>query len=179
MHMNNQHYLAITALGSDHIGILEAFTKVSKQSGCNILESKLTTMGGECALLFHLAGTWNTIAKLEAALPQLAQQYDFAIQIKRTSPRRHITALPYQVQVVGQDKPGILNELAFFFAEQRISIEQMECETYAAKNLTYMTSITLTINIPVKQHVATLRERFISYCEDRNLDAVIEPFKSL
>lgn len=178
MSVNNQHFLVVTALGSDQIGVLEAFTKTSKQCGCNILESRMTTFGEECSMLFHISGSWNTVAKLEAALPVLAQQYDFAIQSKRTLPRVNSPALPYQVQVIAQDRAGILNELAQFFMNQGVSVDQMDCETYLAKNQTTMTSISLVVNIPAKSHIASIRERFMVYCEDRNLDAVLEPFKS-
>ncbi|MBN9287794.1 MAG: hypothetical protein BGO43_10205 [Gammaproteobacteria bacterium 39-13] len=180
MNVNNQHYLVITALGKHDIGVLEAFTKTSKQSGCNIIESKLTSVGEEYSLLLHLSGTWNTVAKLEAALPPLAEQYGISIQTKRTLPRTSIpAALPYHVQIIAQDRPGILNDLAVFFMQQDIYVDTMECETYAAKNHTVMTSITFIVNIPAKQHIASIRERFMVYCEDRNLDAVIEPFKNM
>ncbi|MCS5712467.1 ACT domain-containing protein [Candidatus Berkiella aquae] len=177
MSMNNQHYLVITALGSDRLGILETFTKLSKQCGGNILESKLSTMGEECAILFHLSGTWNAIAKLEAALPSLAELHRFAIHCKRTLPKNAANALPYQVQVFAKDRPGILNELATFFSRQGILVDKMETETYLAKNNTTMSNIILAINIPAKLHIATIRERFMEYCEDRNLDAMLEPSK--
>ncbi len=178
MSVHNQHYLVVTALGSDQIGVLEAFTKTSKQCGCNILESKLATMGEECSILLHLSGSWNTVAKLEAALPSLGEQYGFHIQSKRTLPRKKNHALPYQVQVVAQDRAGIINELATFFTQQGIYIDQMDCETYNAKNQTTMTNISFIVNIPAKGHIASIRERFMVYCEDRNLDAVLEPFKN-
>ncbi len=179
MNVNNQHFLVVTALGSDDIGVLEAFTKTSKQCGCNIIESKLTTIGEECAILFHLSGSWNTVAKLEAALPGLADQFSLAVSSKRTLPRQKQPALPYQVQVIAQDRPGILNELALFFLQQGVYVDQMDCETYEAKNKTVMTNISFLVNIPARQHIASIRERFMVYCEDRNLDAVLEPFKNL
>lgn len=179
MRTNNQHFLVISALGGDRVDALEAFTKVSKQCGCNILESKLTIMGRECGLFLYLAGTWNTIAKLEAALPPLAQQLGFIIHSKRTLPPETPPALPYQVQISAQDKVGILNDLATFFTQERITIAHMECESFGTKNNTQMTNIHFLINIPAELHIASIRERFMVYCEDRNLDAVIEPFKSI
>lgn len=177
LHPNPLHYLVVTALGSYQMRILEAFTKMMKQCGCNIIESKLNSMGEECALVFYLSGTWNTIAKLEASLPALSQRYKMSLQMKRTLPRTAMNALPYQVQVIAQDRAGIINELAGFFVENKISVDRMECDSYLAKNNTEMTQISFAINIPAKQHLASLRERFMVYCEDLNLDAVIEPLK--
>jgi glycine cleavage system transcriptional repressor len=100
----NDHYLAITALGNDSIGVLEAFTKIAKQCSANILEAKLKKMGAECALTLYFSGSWSAIAKLEALLPQLAKQYEFILHSKRTEPSTHTPALPYQVQVISQDR---------------------------------------------------------------------------
>ena|SRR3990167_2677624 len=178
MSVNNQHYLVATVLGSDQIGILEAFTKISKQCGCNIVESKLASIGEECALIFHYAGIWNTIAKLEATLPALCQQLGVALQMKRTSLRQSPSAsLPYQIHVTAHDRTGILNELAYFFLQNRISIDKMESETYKARNGSLLTNITFAVNIPAKRSLSELRERFIIYCDERNLDAMIEPHR--
>jgi glycine cleavage system transcriptional repressor len=38
-----------------------------------------------------------------------------------------------------------------------------------------MFAVQMTIGIPRSVHVATLREEFMDYCDDNNLDAVIEP----
>jgi glycine cleavage system transcriptional repressor len=38
-----------------------------------------------------------------------------------------------------------------------------------------MFSVQLTVNVPRSIHVATLREEFLEYCDEQNLDAVIEP----
>jgi glycine cleavage system transcriptional repressor len=177
MRVNHQHYLVVTVLGKNHVTTLEVFTKISKQCGCNILESKLMSLGEECAMVFYLEGSWSTVAKMEAALPNIAHQHGFAIQSKRTLPSQHAPALPYLVQVTAHDRSGILNELAWFFVQQGIKVDKMECETYTAKNNTQMANVALTIHIPAKQHIATVREHFMIYCEDRNLDAVIEPYK--
>lgn len=177
MSTKNQHFLVITALGSDRLDALEAFTKLSKQCGCNILEGKLTKMGQECGIMLYLAGTWNTIAKLEASLPPLAQQLGFIVHSKRTLLSEDPPALPYQVQVFAQDRVGILNELSTFFANEGIMIENMDCESYCAKNKTVMTNIQFLLNIPHNLHLATIRDKFMAYCEDRNLDALIEPYK--
>lgn len=173
----NQHFLVLTALGKDEIHLLGELTRIGKQCGCNIVESKVSKLGSECALLFHFNGSWSTIAKLEAALPPFAQQRDLAIQIKRTTPPPQATTLPYHIQVIAQDRPGILNELADFFALRDIRIETLDCETSVAKNTTRRITITALIEIPAHHHIASIRDAFLSYCEDRNLDATLEPYR--
>jgi glycine cleavage system transcriptional repressor len=38
-----------------------------------------------------------------------------------------------------------------------------------------MFSVQMTVSIPRTVHVATLREEFLEYCDEQNLDAVMEP----
>jgi glycine cleavage system transcriptional repressor len=38
-----------------------------------------------------------------------------------------------------------------------------------------MFSVQMTVNVPRTVHVATLREEFLEYCDEQNLDAVMEP----
>lgn len=40
-----------------------------------------------------------------------------------------------------------------------------------------MFNLTMTINLPADTHLATLREDFMVFCDDRNLDAMIEPVR--
>jgi glycine cleavage system transcriptional repressor len=83
------------------------------------------------------------------------------------------------VHVIALDNPGIVHEIANFFAVQGINIEAMETSTYAAPHTgSPMFALSMTVNIPARVHIATLRENFMLFCDDRNLDAIIEPFKN-
>ena len=77
------------------------------------------------------------------------------------------------------DTCRIVHEIANFFAIQGINIEAMETSTYAAPHTgSPMFALSMTVNIPARVHVASLRENFMLFCDDRNLDAIIEPFKN-
>jgi glycine cleavage system transcriptional repressor len=83
------------------------------------------------------------------------------------------------VHVIALDNPGIVHEIANFFAVQNINIEAMDTNTYAAPHTgSPMFALSMTVNIPVRVHIATLRENFMIFCDDRNLDAIIEPYKA-
>jgi glycine cleavage system transcriptional repressor len=99
---------------------------------------------------------------------------------KRTGERsRNEQKLPYAVDVIAMDHPGIVNKLAGFFAERGINIEDMATTTYAAAHTgTPMFSVHMTVGIPSDTHIATLREEFMDYCDGLNLDAVLEPVKA-
>jgi len=172
-------YLVISALGEDHPGIVNQISKAILDHGCNIEDSRMTVLGGEFAAMLLVEGKWNTLAKVENSLPELGRQLGMTIISKRTSQRATgANLLPYMVDVVSMDHPGIVNNLAGFFAERNINIEDMATSTYAAAHTgTPMFAVHITVGIPADLHIAGLREEFMDYCDALNLDAVLEPIK--
>lgn len=172
-------YLVISALGEDRPGIVNRLSKVLLDQGCNIEDSRMTVLGGEFAIMLLVEGKWNTLAKVENVLPELERQLGMTIIAKRTGERATgKNLLPYGVDVVAMDHPGIVNNLAEFFAERNINIEDMSTSSYAAAHTgTPMFSVRMTVGIPSDIHIAGLREEFMDYCDDLNLDAVLEPLK--
>ena len=172
-------FLVISALGKDHPGLVNELSRAILEQGCNIEDSRMTVLGGEFAAILLVQGKWNTLAKVENVLPELERSLGMTIISKRTGERSRSTdKLPYGVDVVAMDHPGIVNTLAGFFAERGINIEDMATSTYAAAHTgTPMFSVHMTVGIPASTHIATLREEFMDYCDGLNLDAVLEPLK--
>jgi glycine cleavage system transcriptional repressor len=172
-------YLVISALGEDHPGLVNNLSRAILEQGCNIEDSRMTVLGGEFAAILLVEGRWNTLAKVENVLPELERSLGMTIISKRTGERpRNTDKVPYGVDVVAMDHPGIVNKLAGFFAERDINIEDMATSTYSAAHTgTPMFSVHITVGIPASTHIATLREEFMDYCDGLNLDAVLEPLK--
>lgn len=175
-----EHFLVLSALGTDRAGIVDEIASAASENRCNIADSRMIVMGQEFALIMMVVGTWDAVAKLEAQLPNIAKRLDLAITSKRTELRKiQPDSMPYNVHVIALDNPGIVRDIANFFATQEINIEAMETSTYAAPHTgSPMFALSMTINIPGRVHLATLRENFMEFCDDRNLDAIIEPSKN-
>lgn len=176
---SKNNFLVISALGKDRPGIVKSLTKKVLDGGCNIADSRMTVLGGEFAIMLLVEGQWNTLAKLENALPDLQDDLDLTIIGKRTDQRAQSSnMLPYLVDVVSMDHPGIVNQLAEFFSERNINIEDLVTTSYAAAHTgTPMFSVHMSVGIPADVHLAGLRDEFMDYCDALNLDAVIEPIK--
>ena len=110
---------------------------------------------------------------------RLEQALNMTILTKRTESRTPAgDVLPYAVEVVAVNQPGIVHHLANFFASRSINIEDMVTRSYSAPHTgTPMFSVNLAIGIPASMHIAMLREEFLDFCDDLNLDAVLEPIK--
>ncbi len=179
MSSKNLQYLVISALGEDQPGIVKNLTRPVTDAGANILDSRMTILGGEFAILMMVEGSWDTIAKLESQLPAMQERLDLTIVTKRTGGQREeATSLPYSVNVVSLDHPGIVSHLAEFFSNRHINIQDLYTDSYrAAHTGTPMFTATMTVNIPSNIPIATLRDEFLDFCDSLNLDGVLEPSK--
>ncbi len=181
MSKSSQHnYLVISALGKDRPGIVDELSGAILEEGCNIADSRMTVLGGEFAIMLMVEGNWNTLTKLEDAVPELEKKLGLTIIAKRTGGKAISGAmLPYGVEVVALDHPGIVHHLASFFSQRNINIEDMVTSSYAAAHTgTQMFSVQMTVGIPSAEHISTLRDEFMEFCDGMNLDAVLEPIKN-
>jgi glycine cleavage system transcriptional repressor len=170
-------YLAIAASGVDQVGLVEHFTGCILDAGCNIEESRMARLGGQFSILMLVSGRWDALTKLEDRLSTVGEELGLAVIHKRTQHLdRKLPLLPYNVEVVAMDHPGIVHSLADFFARRGVNIEEVATETYPAPHTgTPMFSVSMTVGIPTEVHIPSLRGEFLDYCDDLNLDAVIEP----
>lgn len=171
--------LVITASGQDQVGLVERFSSRITESGCNIEESRMAVLGGQFAIIMRVAGAPGALSRLESELAASGQQLGLTIIHSRTQERQGRQAvIPYAVEVVALDHPGIVHSLARFFAERGINIEELQTDTYPAPHTgAPMFSVSMSVGIPVEARVPKLRVDFIDYCDALNLDATFEPVR--
>lgn len=174
------HYLVISALAADRPGIVDQLARAAKESACNIMDSRMTVMGGEFAVLMMVAGDESAISQMEAKIPQLSEELDLACVTRRTEQKTSAQKLlPYRVEVIALDNLGIVHEIASFFSGQSINIENMDTETYSAPHTgSPMFSVSMVVEIPSAITISTLKEQFNEFCDDRNLDGALEPARN-
>ncbi|HKU79083.1 MAG TPA: ACT domain-containing protein [Rhodanobacteraceae bacterium] len=148
-------------------------------AGCNLVESRVATVGADVSVLLLAKGGWDAIAKLETALGRVGRSENVHLLSYRTQTRdQQSHLLPYMIEVVAADKPGVLVELIDFFNRRSISIEQMSSMRYQAMQTgADMFQAQLTIGIPADTRIAELRDEFMELCDGLNLDAIMDPVK--
>lgn len=170
--------LVLSAIGQDRPGLVNDLTAHIVDAGCNIVDSRMTVLGGEFAILMMLEGPWGSIAKLESQIPGLQKKLDLTLISRRTEDRAPSAGRPYQVEVVAMDHPGIVHQLAGFFSARNINIQDLYTDTYrAAHTGALMFTANLTVSIPGEVPISHLRDEFLDFCDSLNLDAVLEPVK--
>ena len=169
--------LVITALGDDRPGIVDEMSNALFRHNLNIEDSRMSVLGGEFAVLLLVSGEQAAIDDFVADTASLEQSLNMKIMVKATRSTGSKQAMvPYTVEVVAIDHPGIVHKLASFFSSRQINIVDLHTERYAAAHTaTPMFAVNLTIGIPAEMSIKALRDEFINMCDELNLDASMTP----
>lgn len=175
-----KQFIAISAIGDDRIGLVHDLSRTVADCGGSISESRMTALGANFAMLLLVSGNWHSIARIETELNKLAETSGISIQVRRTSERPvREDMIPYSVDVVCLDQAGIVAAVSGFFSSRGIDIGELSTRSYAAAHTgAPMFSVYMIVNVPSRIHVGALREEFMDFCDQMNLDAILEPVKN-
>jgi glycine cleavage system transcriptional repressor len=171
--------LAISAIGTDRTGMVHDLTRTIADCGGNVIESRMSAIGSEFVMALLVSGNWHSLAKIETEVKRTADAGQIAIQVRRTEPRPiRAEMLPYSVDIVCLDQPGIVSSVSGFFSARGVDIAELDTHSYAAAHTgAPMFSVRLVVNVPSRIHLGVLREEFMDFCDHLNLDAILEPVK--
>lgn len=168
--------LTIIAIGQKKDLPLHAITKLCAQYDCSIANSYMSTMAGQQCLIMLVNGKWNDIAKLEPSLDNLRKESEVKLITQRTENTEPASEsyLPYTAQLIGVDSIPLIHDTLSFFQNNEITVEAMRSDTVAYTN-TPLINLTLAINIPLTKNIGEIRDEFLVFCDDINIDGNIEP----
>ncbi len=172
-------YLSLTASGPHQNNIICDLTKAITDVECKIEDSRMTMMGSDIGITMLISGTWNEIAKLETHTQQLEATLNIKIQVNRTKLATfEAKLLPYLVQVIALNAPGIIHQFSQFCSAQNAVIYDLQSNTFKALQTdTNMLSLMISLGVPSDINLSDLRERFLTLCDELNVDGILEPEK--
>jgi len=175
----NENHLFISAYATHPASPLLSVSRRIADSGCNLVDARLTTVGRDVSVAALATGSWDAVAKLESMIERLSRDESLRIVHYRTGPKpMQSNLIPYVVEVVAADKPGILFQLSDFFDRQGITVENLHSSRYKAMQTgAEMFTAQITIGVPADMHIAALRDDFLEFCDHLNLDAIMDPMK--
>ena len=169
-------FLVISALGQDKPGIVKALSKTILDTGGNICDSRMAVLGDEFALVMMVSGGDEIIANIEDQLLKLQDMVGLTIICKQTS-ARHASdkRIPYEINIVAMDNPGIVHDVTDFLLEKNVNVEELSTSTYSAPHTgTTMFSLDLNVSLPTTLNVAKFKNEFLSFCDELNLDGMVQ-----
>jgi len=167
--------IVISALGQDKPGIVNTLSKTVLDCGGNISDSRMTRLGDEFAMIMLVECPETIVSTIENAVQALQENEGLTITSKKTTLKAQKPHMLYQANVVCMDQPGIVHQITDYLAQQHINIEELDTGSYAAAHTgAPMFALDMTISIPASVNTAEFKQNFLSFCDELNLDAVVD-----
>ncbi len=124
--------LVITILGPDRPGLVKTLSETLNQFQGSWTESSMAHLAGKFAGLVHVSVAEGQVDKITNAL-QALQQDGFQILIEKTSPDSAVKPVQtLDLELLGQDRPGIIHDITRQLAELNVNIEELESKVKEA-----------------------------------------------
>jgi len=168
----NNNLAVITAVGTDRIGIVDDLTSIIETKNANIVESRMAVLGGEFAVIMLVSGEKRAVSGLISDLEEMEEQTGLRFEIKPTSaPEKDVNGIPYFMEVVSLDNPGIVHTVTRFIRQEGINIEDLETETtHAPWTGAPLFRMRAHLIVPVSISIQTVRDGLVRLEHEKDLD---------
>ena len=168
--------LVLTVIGDDQSGLVEALSGIIANHGGNWDKSHMAHLGGKFAGIVLVAVPDGRQAALVEALGPLAAEG--LLDVTATAADPQPDAAPSRsltLELVGQDRPGIVHEISAALAARDVSITELQTRTTNAPmggGMLFEATALLTIppGLDTASLVAALEELANELMVDVNLD---------
>ncbi len=122
----------MTVIGPDRPGLVEAISRAIASRGGNWLQSRMAHLGGQFAGLLRVEVPTPSESALLADLQGLSAS-GLSVVIHEDSHRAAGSpASVCELDIVGQDRPGIINQISRVLALAGVNVEELETECSSA-----------------------------------------------
>ncbi len=162
--------LVLTLIGPDHPGIVDAVSDVVSTQGGNWLESRMAQLAGKFAGVLCIEVADDRVASLESALKGL-ESSGLHLVVERSEPIAPRRLRPIEIELVGQDRLGLVREIANVLAAQGINVEELSTDRRtAAMSGTAMFEAHIRASVPEDVDVVAVRQRLERLAADLMAD---------
>ncbi len=125
--------IVLTLIGRDRPGLVERLASLVARHGGNWLESRMSRLGGEFAGILRLTVPADRESALLADLG-LLESAGLTVLARRDEPPEGVPASSplVHLELVGQDRPGIVQQIATALAAHGANVEDLVTECVSA-----------------------------------------------
>jgi glycine cleavage system regulatory protein len=168
--------LVMTVIGPDRPGLVEMLAARVAENGGNWLESRMCRLGGQFAGIVSVEvetakseELTNALRALEAkGLRITSEQESAAIKTK--------TGNLAVLELVGQDRPGIMHQISRILAAHSVNVEELSTErTSAPMDGSMLFQARATVSLPTNVSLSMLRADLEKIAADLMVDVDLNP----
>jgi glycine cleavage system regulatory protein len=164
----------MTVIGNDRPGLVDSVATIVAEHGGNWLESRMSRLGGQFAGIVRVEAPAEKAQQLTDALKALHVR-GLAIVVhsdqQQSGPARRTNIL----EIVGQDRPGIVRQISHTLAESGVNVEELhtECASAAMSGETLFKARAV-LSIPESCDVSKLRQQLERIAADLIVEISLE-----
>jgi len=167
--------LILTIVGPDRPGLVNLVSDQVTAFGGNWLESRMANLAGQFAGIVHVHVPESNVEPLVAAFRDLEGQ-GLRIVVMRGADRADAPAgRRMQLELVGQDRPGIVREISHALASRGVSIDELVTDcvsgSMSGENLVRATA---RLRVPAQVGTAQLRQALEALANDLMVDLTLD-----
>jgi glycine cleavage system regulatory protein len=118
--------VVMTIIGPDRTGLVEAVARAVASHGGNWLESRMCRLGGEFAGILRIEVPSDKKAPLLEALQKIS---GLNVTVRSSDAKISATnARQTHMEIIGQDRPGIVHEISTALARAGVNVEEFSSE---------------------------------------------------
>lgn len=158
--------LVMTVIGTDRPGLVESVAAVVADHEGNWLESRMSRLGGQFAGILRAEVPPARENELVAALKQMAER-GLTVVVQPDQVRQQAALRMYVLEIVGQDRPGIVREISSALAAHNVNVEELETECVsAAMSGESLFKAHATLGVPREADLGAVRSKLEKIAED-------------
>ncbi|MBI5382841.1 MAG: ACT domain-containing protein [Opitutae bacterium] len=169
--------LVMTIIGADRPGLVQLLAARVTEHGGNWLESRMCRLGGQFAGLARAEVPTAQVAALATALQALESQgLRVVVHTEGAASAPVPAGTVVQLDLVGQDRPGIVSQVSGVLAAHGVNVEEFASECVSAPmDGSMLFQARATVRIPPTTQLAALRVDLEKIAADLMVDVQLRP----
>ncbi|MBI6951148.1 MULTISPECIES: glycine cleavage system protein R [Pseudomonas] len=168
-------HLVLTVIAPDKAGQVERIAQCIADHNGNWLESRMSRMAGQFAGILRVAVPAENYAELVESLQKLGEN-GIRVLIAESGIEPSCTWKPIAMELVGNDRPGIVRDITRLLAELGVNVERLSTEVRPAP----MSSEPLfqadaLLALPLTLSLDELQQRLENLADDLMVELSLRP----
>lgn len=161
--------LVMTVIGPDRTGLVEAVARAVSGHGGNWLESRMCRLGGEFAGILRIEVSADKKGALLGALKKIAGLTITVHTGETKIPAKD--ARETKMEIIGQDRPGIVHEISSALARAGVNVEEFSSEVVSgAMSGEMLFKASARLQLPEKCNLTALKKEVEKVAADLLVD---------
>ena len=150
--------LILTIVGPDRPGLVNLISDRVTAHGGNWLESRMANLAGQFAGIVHLHVPQASIEALIVAFQELEAQGLRIVVTRGTDGASGAPGRRMKLELIGQDRPGIVRDISHALASRGVSIEELVTDCVSG-SMSGESLVRASAQLRVPAHVGTAQLR--------------------